>query len=163
MSQTLRNNRTSSVRGFTLIEILLVIGIIAVLATVVIVALDPATRFKDARNARRHSDVESLSAAVAQYVVDNQGTFPSGVDATERQIGTSGDSCEVDTGGCNVSGFSDCVDLTASLARYLKEIPYDQTNGVGPDHSHYSIMRDGNNIVTIRACDAEDTEIYVSR
>lgn len=163
MPQTLRNNRISSVRGFTLIEILLVIGIIAVLATVVIVALDPAARFKSARNTRRHNDVESMSVAVAQYVVDNYGAFPSGIDDTERQIGTSTDSCAIDTGGCNVTGFSDCVDLAAPLARYLKEIPYDQTNGVGPDHSHYSIMRDGNNIVTIRACDAEDTEIYISR
>lgn len=38
-------------KGFTLIEILVVIAIIAILATVVFVALDPVTRFADARNA----------------------------------------------------------------------------------------------------------------
>lgn len=149
--------------GFTLIEILLVIGIIAVLATVVIVALDPATRFKDARNSRRTADVGNISSAVAQYVIDSRGRFPAGLDATERQIGTSVDSCAIATGGCNVSGDSDCVDLTAALARYLKTIPLEPTNGIGQDHTHYSIILDTNNIVTVRACDAEGEEIFISR
>ena len=39
----------STRRGFTLVEILLTIGIIAVLATVVVVSLDPIERFQDAR------------------------------------------------------------------------------------------------------------------
>ena len=46
--------------GFTLLEILLVIGIIAVLATVVAVSLDPATRFQNAKDARRLSDIQSI-------------------------------------------------------------------------------------------------------
>jgi type IV pilus assembly protein PilA len=50
--------------GFTLVEILLVIGIIAVLAIVVIVALDPAKRFEDVRNARRLSDIQSILMVV---------------------------------------------------------------------------------------------------
>ena len=40
-----------SKKGFTLIELLIVIAIIAVLAGAVFVALDPLTRFRDARNA----------------------------------------------------------------------------------------------------------------
>ena len=40
-------------RGFTLIELLVVIAIISILAVVVFVALDPVTRFQDARDSRR--------------------------------------------------------------------------------------------------------------
>ena len=157
-----KKNR-KKIAGFTLIEILLVIGIIAVLATVVIAALDPAKRFQDARDSRRLADIQSISSAVAQYLIDSKGRFPAGLDSTERQIGTSVDSCEISTGGCNVTGFSDCVDLTAALAPYLKTIPLEPTNGIGQDHTHYSIVLDPNNIVTVRACDAEGGELSISR
>ena len=40
-------------KGFTLIEILVVIAIIAILAVVVFVALNPAQRIKDSKNSRR--------------------------------------------------------------------------------------------------------------
>ncbi len=151
--------------GFTLIEILLVIGIIAVLATVVIVALDPATRFRDARNSRRTSDIQSIATAISQYVIDNKGAFPPGINTTEKQIATSSDTCAIDTGGCAVTGETDCVDISSSLNRYLKEIPFDPATGagLGPDHSHYSVVLDANNIITVRACDAEGDPIYLSR
>lgn len=158
---TKRTKKISS--GFTLIELLLVIGIIAVLATVVIVALDPAKRFADARNARRLSDIQSILTAVRQYVIDNNGTLPPGLDTTEKQIGTSLDTCGIDTGGCSVAGWSDCVDFNTSLAKYLKTIPYEPTAGMGPDHTHYTAVADENGIVTIRACDAEDDELSISR
>lgn len=86
---------TKNKNGFTLIEILLVIGIIAVLATVVIVALNPAQRFADARNARRLSDIQSILSATQQYIVDNKGVLPPGLDSTEKQIGTDSSNCEM--------------------------------------------------------------------
>lgn len=144
-------------KGFTLIEILLVIGIIAVLATVVIVALDPAKRFADARDARRLSDIQSILNATQQYIIDNKGVLPSGLDTTERQLGTASSGCSI-SGNCGVSGDGDCLDLSGGLAKYLKEMPYDPQNG-SSSTTHYSIVADSNGIVTVTACDSVDTTI----
>ncbi|MDP2815909.1 MAG: type II secretion system protein [Rectinemataceae bacterium] len=144
-------------KGFTLIEILLVIGIIAVLATVVIVALDPAKRFADARDARRLSDIQSILTAVSQYVIDNKGTLPAGASTFERQIGI-GVACDISTAICAATSGTDCLDLSVELVRYLKTLPYDPANG-SSTRTHYSLQVDANNIVTVRACDSTDVTI----
>lgn len=139
-------------KGFTLMEILLVIGLLAVLAVVVFVALDPAKRFQDTRNARRTTDIQNILSAVHTYVNDSKGTFPAAITSTEQQIGTGATgSCAISTGGCSTA--ANCVDLSTALASYLKSIPTDPN---GDDaHTGYSIVRDTNNMVTVRACNAE--------
>ncbi|OIQ04352.1 MAG: hypothetical protein AUK58_00810 [Candidatus Moranbacteria bacterium CG2_30_41_165] len=155
-------------KGFTLIEILLVISIIAVLATVVIVALNPAQRFKDSRDARRRADVESISKAIQQYVIDNKGAYPAGSGLqesdAEKQLGTATSGCALFGGdGTCATGDGDCMDLSADLAKYLKSIPRDPLQG-SAEHTYYTVTRDDYNIVTVRACGAEgDEEIYVSQ
>lgn len=144
-------------KGFTLIEILLVIGIIAVLATVVIVALNPAKRFADARDSRRLSDIQSILSAVQQYIVDNKGTLPSGLVTTEKQIGTAVTGCALTINNCSANT-SYCLDMSTDLAKYLKSLPYDPQNGSAAT-TRYSIVADANNIVTVRACDSTDTTI----
>jgi prepilin-type N-terminal cleavage/methylation domain-containing protein len=57
-------------KGFTLLELLIVIGILAILAAVVTVVLNPAQLLAQARDAQRVSDVASLNSALGMYVVD---------------------------------------------------------------------------------------------
>lgn len=152
-----KNIFSSRKKGFTLIEILLVIGIIAVLATVVIVSLDPATRFQNARDARRLADIQSILSATQQYIVDNRGSLPSGLDTTEKQIGTGTSGCTLTEGICSANT-TYCLDLETTLAPYLKDMPYDPENG-SVAQTHYTVVVDSNNIVTVRACDSADTTI----
>jgi len=146
-------------KGFTLIELLVVIAIIATLAVVVFVALDPATRFAQARNSRRWSDVNSIMTAVHQYIVDNGGTYPTGLSTTEQQLGTCA------SGGATLctNAAAACLDASTDLGKYLKSMPLDPRNGTAAT-TGYSAVMDANGIVTVTACDAELGEtIAVSR
>lgn len=150
-------------KGFTLIEILLVIGMIAVLATVVFVSLDPAKRFRDARNAKRQTDVQSILSAIQTSIIDTQGTMPAGITTVEKQLGTAVSGCATATAGCAVAGSGDCVNLSAPLAKYLKTIPQDPSGGTAA-LTKYSVAVDANGIVTVKSCGAEGgTTISVSR
>lgn len=57
-------------RGFTLVELLVVIAILSVLATAVIVVLNPAELIKQARDSTRISDLAALNSAIALYLAD---------------------------------------------------------------------------------------------
>ena len=149
----------SAKKGFTLIELLVVIAIIATLAVVVFVALDPATRFAQARNSRRWSDVNNTMTAIHEYIVDNGGTYPSGITTTEQQLGT----CT--SGGATLctGAAAACTDLSSDLAPYLKTMPLDPRNGTA-ETTGYSVVEDANGIITISACGAELSEtVSISR
>ena len=144
-----RNMNKNKKRGFTLIELLVVVAIIATLASVVFVALDPVTRFADARNSRRWSDVNSILTAIHEYIVDNDGTLPTGL--TTGQASTELGTC------------GSCDNLASPLAPYLKSIPLDPNGGTAANTA-YDVEVDSNNIITISAGSAENSEtIQVSR
>lgn len=52
--------------GFTLLEILISLGVVAVLATTAVMVLNPAEYFRQARDTRRITDVSGLNLAIAE-------------------------------------------------------------------------------------------------
>jgi prepilin-type N-terminal cleavage/methylation domain-containing protein len=107
-------------KGFTLIEILLVLGIIAILAGIVLVAVNPSRQFKQARDSQRVSNVNAILNAVGQNIADHRGVFTCDGNATE-----------IPQGPGQVMKSSGGFDIRPCLVPvYLAELPRDPSKEV---------------------------------
>jgi prepilin-type N-terminal cleavage/methylation domain-containing protein len=129
-------------KGFTLIELLLVIAVGAVLIAVIVRAVDPVTRMKQARDAKRKHDINVLASAITQYQALNS-QYPLdtiGSDECDSSKGTAGT--------CPGSGISwnTSKGLYKELIekQILKQVPVDPINDVAYYYSYEP--RDGNEL-----------------
>lgn len=144
--------------GFTLIELMIVIALIALLAASVLVAVDPARRIGEARNAVRASDAESIKNALDYYVGEYHSlpvALASLVDNTNYMIAAAGDSSGA-TVSCEAVGSIAKVDITngaSNLFNFLPTIPIDPEQGSPyTSGSGYYFKKQGNKIVDIKPC-----------
>ncbi len=110
--------------GFTLFEIIITVGIIAILAGATIMLINPAQQMARARNVQRQSDINFILNAVGQNIADNRGTF----NCSSGAIPTS--STKMATGAYNVAP---CL-----VPVYLDKLPFDP-NATG---AHYASTTD---------------------
>ena len=66
--------------GFTLIELIIVIAIIAILATTVILVLNPAVILAEARDSQRIADLSQLNSALGLYLATSGATLGGAID-----------------------------------------------------------------------------------
>ncbi|MDP3988395.1 MAG: type II secretion system protein GspG [Candidatus Levybacteria bacterium] len=66
------------IKGFTLIELTVVIGILAVLSAFVIAIVNPAAQLQKARDGQRKSDLSQIQKSLEGYYQDH-GRYPSNV------------------------------------------------------------------------------------
>ena len=171
-------------KGFTLVELLVVLAIIAILVAVIFVALDPAARFAQARDAVRQNDVGEILSAVKLYQVDNGGDHLASIDAlTAGSVYMAVNGATMTTGcddtnlSCDTTVTNDtaCVNLAGLVTDgYLPSMPvspaveitWDDGSGAADEGSGYTISIDANGIVTVRACESEfasNPEIEIAR
>lgn len=113
-------------KGFTLIELLIVIALIAVLAGAIIVALNPARQFAQARNSERWSHTNAILNLVQQNIVENRGTWTCGTSTLPTVTSTIANT-----------GYDLCSCLVPT---YTNALPFDP-NRAG---AHYSSCTDYN-------------------
>ena len=139
-------------KGFTLVELLIVIGIITALAGVILIAVDPARLRAQARNSARWMEARSILESVVEYAADNDGT-PPGIDTVLRMLGTAGSGCAVSCGGTTFSD-DESADFSGgtfsdtqwdSGNSWLELTALGQTNGSG---NYTSTVKDAGSIIS---------------
>ena len=136
-----------------IIELLTVIGVIAILISVVFVVFSPRRRFIEARNMQRLSSVNSLLQALSNYKFDNNGADPALIaDDTYYMIGTG-----TDAAGCLEHPTSAVLDLSLLQGLYLTAIPADPLSGTAARTMYY-LVRSRNGKTIIGSCDPEKVD-----
>ena len=141
-------------KGFTLLEILLVIAAIGILAAIVLVAINPNRQLAQARDTVRQSDINTIYKALEQYLLAT-GSYPSSVSTTPGYI--------CNTGSEQVGGATNCsgrVDLRELVPTYIAAIPRD-TQATGTS-SGYNVFINTNNRVAVSADLAERKVIAIN-
>jgi type IV pilus assembly protein PilA len=125
-----------NLKGFTLIEVLIVIGLIAILAAVTVIALNPTKNYQDARNTERRGEISQIMNAINQYALESSNA------AGYTTLLTSVVAC----GGTDTNIITN---PGAGLALYtyvvpsqIAEIPSDPSSGNASD-TGYDICKTG--------------------
>lgn len=111
-------------KGFTLLELLMVMGILGVLASVLVVAINPAHQFAKARDVQRESDLQAIVAVVYQYASEHSGSLPDTDGDPDTSDFPTSMTCIGTGGGCfDLAGAGDTGDEIVPV--YMVEFPKD--------------------------------------
>jgi prepilin-type N-terminal cleavage/methylation domain-containing protein len=147
--------------GFTLMELLIVIAIIGILATVLIVIINPARQLAKARDSERKSEIYSIVSAVDRYATEHSGTLPDTDGDPETSNFPTSPTCIGTGGGCfNLAGAGETGETI--VPEYMYEIPTDPKTGDQSD-TGYTIYVDSNEYVHASASGEVEADISVVR
>jgi len=129
--------------GFTLVELLVVIGIIALLISILLPALSKARR--QAKTVQCQSNMRQVAAALMMYISDNKGHFPP-AQAKPNPIWTSGfwwPDALVENKYINAPSMYDTPGQPTSSKRFDGSSVFQCPEGLNPDDTGYKASGGG--------------------
>jgi prepilin-type N-terminal cleavage/methylation domain-containing protein len=136
-------------KGFTLLEILLVIAAIGILASIVIVAINPQRQLAQVRDTQRISDLEAMYKGLNQYLID-YGQYPAPIQSMAIGYEERREVCR------QAVSNSGCISLSGDITpTYLAQIPQDPQANVSDQISEwgtgYSVVRNSDGTIALVA------------
>lgn len=106
-------------KGFTLIELLVVIAVLGILASVVLVAINPSERINEANDAGVKNGVSQVATGIESYYTNNSGSYTGVTAATLVSQGylkraPDGVTLTVNAGGTNAVVYGALASATAA-------------------------------------------------
>lgn len=123
--------------GFTLIEIMLVIGILSVLVGIVIAAINPLEQLNNARGTERASEAQAIENALTQSTL--RGAEYTGIPTI---INNAIDICKRSFTGSVCTGTHGGYDLSPLVPDYIADIPVDSSQS-GTVFTGYRLYKNG--------------------
>ncbi len=110
----MQSRKTSTNKGFTLIELIVTVSILAVLVTILVVAINPAEQLARARDSRRAADLDALKSAINLYIAQATTTpnLDGAVSANNRCKGDTVTSDQPTMFANNTAGNATSVSAT---------------------------------------------------
>ncbi len=128
-------------KGFTLIELIIVLAVIGILAVAIFVAVNPAKRLGEAQNAIRDKNCEELEKCFSQVIEGNNYNTPAALTAlslnTPYMLVSSGG---LTTGTTNCQSLKQDIarkDLASLMEPYIGTLPVDPLATTSNDTGYY--------------------------
>lgn len=128
-------------KGFTLIEILLVITLLAILMGIVVLAINPRNLISEVNDNKREADAMTIYQALEQYALKNSA-YPTPIISMANN--TSAHICKTSATTCN----SPKINLSTNILvpTYMSKIPEYSTDA---NNSGFYVVKDSNGRIGI--------------
>lgn len=110
--------------GFTLVELIIVFGVIGILVGMILTVVDPISQIQKSKDAQRKSDLSQIQKILEQFYQDNGGKYPKSSTA-EQTCGSPQQSCSY-----RIINLSDViVEWGNAFSPYANVLPKDPVAG----------------------------------
>jgi prepilin-type N-terminal cleavage/methylation domain-containing protein len=146
-------------KGFTLLEVLLVIALIGILIGTILVSVNPNRQLAQARNLTRKSDITDIYNALEAYSVKNSANIVNTITTSYQEICDTGTRST--TNSLPSATYCDNkIDLRLLVPTYITSIPKD-SRATGVANTGYEVAKTNTNQISIKAKNPELGESIV--